>query len=83
VRLFSPEYCRGKKIRPYEEELLSGLRFPLTRDIVRKQLGKPARTRKIPCFDEYLSDGCRIRFEYRGKESDVVFVELEWDQGGS
>ena len=41
VRLFSPEYCRGKKIRPYEEELVAGLRFPLTRDTVRRQLGKP------------------------------------------
>lgn len=78
VRLFAPEYCQGKKIRPYEGELVAGLRFPLTRTSVRKRLGKPVRTRKIPAWDEYLLSGCQVHFVRRRSGNEIVFVELAW-----
>jgi hypothetical protein len=83
VRLFSPEYCQGKKIRPYEDELLPGLRFPLTRTSVHQQLGKPVRTHKIRGMDEYLHAGYRVSFVYRREQEQVAFVELEWCQPSS
>jgi hypothetical protein len=80
IRLFSPVYCEGKRIQPYEGEIVAGLRFPLTRKIVRQQFRKPARTRKIPNFDEFVFSGCNVRFVYRA-EDQVAFVELERARG--
>jgi hypothetical protein len=81
VRLLSPEYCEGKRIRPYAHALVQGLSFPSDQSTVRSKLGKPSRINNGPYrFDDYDFPDYTLRFVYRRESSLLGFLTIELPQ---
>ncbi|MBC7855547.1 MAG: suppressor of fused domain protein [Pirellulaceae bacterium] len=81
VRLLSPEYCKGKRIRPYACALANDLFFPSNEKTVRMTLGRPSRSNNGPYrFDDYDFPSYTLRFVYRGETSQLVFLTIEFPE---
>jgi len=78
ARFFSPEYCTGKAILPFGDELIESLQFPLKRQEVRERLGTPDReVDNARHLDEYDFANCTVQFVYRANCDAVVFLVVQ------
>lgn len=77
MRFFSPEYCKEKRILPYQHPIIGDVRLPLTRQDVKRLFGTPSRSRRdARHVDEYDFEDCIVRFVYPKEKEYVAFVEL-------
>jgi hypothetical protein len=78
MRFFSPEYCVGKKIKPYRGPIIDDVCLPLTRQGVLERFGTPSKSlRNGQHSDEYDFADCVVRFVYPNTKEHVAFVELD------